>query len=201
MGSSRIGIFGGTFDPPHLGHLLLAENAVDLLDLTTVLFAPAADPPHKQAERIASAEHRIRMVEMATVDNPRFGISRVDVDRPGPHYTYDMIALLAEQYPNDELYFLLGGDALRDFTQWQHPEIIIAKAKLAVMQRPGAEVDLVGLEQDVPGITERIIFVDAPEIGISATTIRDRLRRSHSIRYQVPVSVEYYIAKHRLYLE
>lgn len=200
MTSSRIGIFGGTFDPPHLGHLLLAENAADQLDLNVVLFAPAADPPHKQGERIASAEHRLAMVEMAIADNPRFALSRVDVDRPGPHYTYDMIALLARQYPTDELYFLLGGDALRDFTQWNNPDVIIANAHLAVMQRPGAQIDLTSMEAELPGLTSRTTFVNAPEIGISATTIRERLRRSHSIRYQVPAAVERYITERGLYL-
>jgi nicotinate-nucleotide adenylyltransferase len=196
---TKIGVFGGTFDPPHLGHLLLAENAADALGLERVLFMPVADPPHKEADTMTAAYHRIRMVEMAIEDNPRFALSRLDVDRPGPHYTADTMALAHQQMPFAEVYFLMGGDALRDFPEWHRPHEILQYAYLGVMRRPDAEIDLRKIEAELPGITQRIRFVDAPEIGISATTIRERLRDGHSIRYQVIAKVERYIMEHQLY--
>ena len=197
----RLGVFGGTFDPVHLGHLLLAENAADALGLTQVLFTPAADPPHKESDDIAPASHRVAMVTLAIEDNPRFALSRVDLDRPGPHYTADALALLHQQFPSAELYFLMGGDALRDFPQWHAPAQILHHARLGVMRRPGAVIDLAHIEAVVPGIADRVSFVDAPEISISGTTIRERLRNGHSVRYQVTANVERYLIEHHLYVE
>jgi nicotinate-nucleotide adenylyltransferase len=196
---TRIGVFGGTFDPPHLGHLLLAENAADALGLAKVLFTPAADPPHKETDDVSPAEHRIQMVTLAIENNPRFALSRVDLDRPGPHYTADTMRLMHEQMPNAELYFLMGGDALRDFPQWHQPAVIMRYARLGVMRRPGAVIDLSKIEAVIPSIADRISFVDAPEIEISATAIRERLRDGQSIRYQVTASVERYLMEHHLY--
>jgi nicotinate-nucleotide adenylyltransferase len=198
--ATRIGVLGGTFDPPHIGHLLLAEQAAETLDLTQVWFVPAADPPHK-GEEVTAAAHRVAMVELAIAGNPRFALCRVDLDRPGPHYTADMLALLRAEDPNAALYFLMGGDALRDFPKWRDPAGIIRAARLGVMRRPGAVIDLTRLEVAVPGLTDQVTFVDAPEIGLSATLIRERRRAGLSIRYQVPAEVERYIAQHRLYTE
>ncbi|MBX3084831.1 MAG: nicotinate-nucleotide adenylyltransferase [Anaerolineae bacterium] len=195
----RIGVFGGTFDPPHLGHLLLAENAADALGLTQVLFTPAADPPHKEAEAVSPAPHRVKMVELAIEDNPRFALARIDLDRPGPHYTADTMRLMQQLRPDADLYFLMGGDALRDFPKWHQPADILRYARLGVMRRPGAVIDLSKIEVVIPGITDHIRFVDAPEIGISATTIRERLHDGQSIRYQVTAKVERYIMEHHLY--
>jgi nicotinate-nucleotide adenylyltransferase len=194
-----IGVFGGTFDPPHLGHLILAESACDVLSLDRVLFVLAADPPHKRTIPITPVEHRLPMLNSAISANPRFVLSDVDMARPGPHYTVDTLRILQEQYPSADFYFLLGGDSLRDMPSWYAPEGIIAQARLAVMGRQGSNIDLDGLESRLPGIIDRLVFVDAPAIGISATDLRERLRVGQSIRYLVPEAVRLYIEEHRLY--
>jgi nicotinate-nucleotide adenylyltransferase len=196
----RLGIFGGTFDPPHLGHLLLAEIAADALGLAQVLFVPAADPPHKDSEQVTAAVHRVAMVQLAIAGNPRFVLSRTDLDRPGPHYTVDMLALQQAQYPNAALIFLMGGDALRDFARWHDPAGILRQARLGVVQRPGVLPNIAALEAVLPDIARCISTIDAPEIGLSATGVRARLRAGRSIRYQVPADVEQYIHTHGLYV-
>lgn len=195
----RIGVLGGTFDPPHIGHLILGEYAVDALALTKLLFVPAADPPHKHNESKTPVEHRLRMLELALADNPRFEISRVDIDRPGPHYSVDMIQIIKEQYPSAEVYFVMGGDSLRDLPTWHRPADLIYLCKLAVMQRPGIEADAGGHEAILPGITGRVVKINAPLIEISSTEIVTRLAQSKSIRYQVSDAVREYIMSHRLY--
>jgi nicotinate-nucleotide adenylyltransferase len=196
---TSIGILGGTFDPPHLGHLILAEAACDALELEQVLFVPAANPPHKHSLPITDVKHRVAMVLDAITNNPRFAMSEVDITRPGPHYTVDTLRILKEQSPDADFFFLMGGDSLHDIASWHEPAGIIARAKLAVMRRPGPAPDLSGLEARLPGITERVVFVDAPIIGISATLLRERLRLGRSIRYLVPEAVERYINTHALY--
>jgi nicotinate-nucleotide adenylyltransferase len=195
----RIGILGGTFDPPHLGHLILAETACDMLSLSVVLFVPVGDPPHKPDAVITDVQHRVAMVNAAIVGNPRFTVSDIDITRPAPHYSVDTVRLIHEHHPDATLYFLIGGDSLKDIPTWHEPQRIYQQAQLAVMSRPGAAIDMVALEKQLPGIRDRIVFVEAPEIGISATLIRERLRNNHSIRYLVPNGVEEYIIEHRLY--
>lgn len=195
---TRLGILGGTFDPPHYGHLILAELAADSLALDRVLFAPAADPPHKGAPR-ASAEQRTALVERAIAGNPRFALSRVDLDRPGPHYTVDMLRLLRQEFPGAELVFLIGGDSLRDLPMWSRPGELIQLARLGVMRRPGSALNLARLERDIPGIRARVDWIDAPQIDISATGIAHRVSAGLSIRYQTPDAVRAYIEAHNLY--
>lgn len=197
--SLRLGVLGGSFDPPHLGHLLLAEMALDALGLARVLFVPAADPPHKMARVLTPVHHRLAMLEAAVADNPRFAISHTDIDRPGPHYTVDMLRLVCAEYPGATLYFLLGGDSLRDILTWRDPAGIIAQASLAVMRRPGAKIDLSDMAAQLPDIAERVAFIDAPVVGISATDLRDRIRAGVSVRYQTPDAVIRYIYDHHLY--
>jgi nicotinate-nucleotide adenylyltransferase len=191
-----IGVFGGTFDPPHIGHLILAESACDILSLDRVLFVLAGSPPHKQDNGITPTEHRLAMLNSAIAGNPRFVLSDVDLQRPGPHYTADTLRIIQEQHPDTDLFFLLGADSLRDLPAWHQPEQIVAHATLAVMGRLGANVDVETLEARLPGITERMAFVDAPAIGISATDLRERLRIGQSIRYLVPDGVRRYIEEH-----
>jgi nicotinate-nucleotide adenylyltransferase len=201
MGTERIGILGGTFDPPHIGHLILAECAADTLHLDKLLLAPAADPPHKLAEHKADVTHRLAMLDLAVSGNPRLTISRVDIDRPGPHYSVDMLQIIQEVYPQAELFFLMGSDSLRDFPKWHCPEVIMQLCRLAVMQRPGAETIALNMhDQRLPGLSERIVLVDAPMIEISSSTITSRLRNQQSIRYMVPDSVLRYIEVHELYV-
>jgi nicotinate-nucleotide adenylyltransferase len=197
----RIGILGGTFDPPHLGHLILAETACDMLSLSVVLFVPVGEPPHKPDAVITDVQHRVAMVNAAIVGNPRFTISDIDITRPAPHYSVDMVRLIGQHHPDSTLYFLIGGDSLKDIPTWHQPQGIYERAQLAVMSRPGASVDRAALEKQLPGIHERIVFVEAPVIGISATLIRERLRNGHAIRYLVPAAVEQYIMQHKLYQE
>jgi nicotinate-nucleotide adenylyltransferase len=195
---ARVGILGGTFDPPHIGHLVLAEYATTALDLESVLFVPAADPPHKNQLRYG-IDHRLPMLELAVAGNQQFVISRVDVDRPGPHYTVDMVRILQAQQPETEFYFLMGGDSLHHLPQWYHPLELIALCKLAVMARPGAEITSDLKANLLPGLAERVVIIDSPMLGFSSTEVADRLEAGKSVRYLVPDSVLSYIKDHGLY--
>lgn len=200
MTIQRLGIYGGTFDPPHLGHLILAETAVDTLHLDRVLFVPAGEPPHKAGASIrTSVDHRLAMVRLAVEDNPRFAISRVDIDRPGPHFTVDMLRLLRGEYPQAELVLLIGADSLADLPTWSRPHELFELACLGVMRRPGVDPDLDVLERQLPGLRRRIEWIDAPLIDISASDLARRIAAGHSVRYQVPDAVYRYIEDHGLY--
>ena len=192
-------MIGGTFDPPHYGHLVLAENGRVQLNLDAVVFVPAGIPPHKPQRPISPAPHRVAMVEAAIGDNPAFRLSRVDLDRPGPHYTVDMLGLLAETHPGSTLYFLIGGDSLAEFGSWRDPGGILALAQLAVMQRPGWEADVHGLEERVPQLRERLAWLDGPYLEISGTDLRRRVGQGLPIRYLVPPAVRRYVLAHHLY--
>ncbi len=194
-----LGILGGTFDPPHYGHLALAENARVQLRLDRVLFVPAGRQPLKSGRAITPARHRAALVEAAIADNPAFAISRVDLDRPGPHYTVEMLALLRRERPEAEWFFLMGGDSLADFLAWRDPAGIAQQARLAVMARPGYEPDLEVLERAVPGLGRRLVWLDAPRLDISASDLRRRARAGLPLRYLVSPSVEGYINEHHLY--
>ncbi len=195
------GIFGGTFDPPHIGHLILAETARSELGLSEVVFMPAADPPHKQGKVLTPTEHRVEMVRRAIAPNGRFALSMLDV-REGPNYTVDTMRLLREEWGNTvEIYFLLGLDSLIDLPSWHKPLELLDLVKLAVVARPGYHADMASLERALPGIVDRVVFVPAPLIGISSTAIRSRVQEGDSIRYLVPRSVETYIYEQGLYLE
>ena len=196
----RLGIYGGTFDPPHLGHLILAEAAADFLALDQVLFVPAAHPPHKPPATVrAAAHHRLAMVEHAVADNVRFGVSRVDIDRPGPHYTVDTLARLHESYPQATLFFLIGADSLHDLPRWLCPARLLELATLGVMRRPGSQPNLDALEAALPGITARVQWIDAPLIDISASNLAAHIAAGYSVRYRIPDAVCEYISKHNLY--
>ena len=197
----RFGILGGTFDPIHLGHLLMGEAARQKLELQRVLFVPVGDPPHKRSEAATSARHRRMMVELAIAGNPNFELCPVDLERAGPHYSIDTVRLIRAWYElaADDCFFILGGDSLQDLPTWHRPEEFIRLCRLAVIQRPGFRPDMAALTGQLPGINERLEWVDMPLIGISASDIRARLRVGQSIRYQVPESVWKYICEHQLY--
>jgi nicotinate-nucleotide adenylyltransferase len=194
-----LGVIGGTFDPPHYAHLVLAENALAQLDLDRVLFVPAGQPPHKPRQPVTPARHRLAMVEAAVADNAAFLLSRVDVERPGPHYTVDTLGILNERYPDAACFFLVGGDSLAEFPTWRDPSGILEQAQLGVMQRPGWETDLASLTRRLPAIAERLRWLDAPHLEISGTDLRRRVAKGLPIRYLVPASVERYVRRHRLY--
>lgn len=196
----RLGVLGGTFDPPHYGHLMLAEVACDQLALERVLWVPAADPPHKQGQIIEPAEHRIAMLQLAIETNEAFALSRADVDRPGPHYTVDLLALLAGEYPGAELFFLMGGDSLRDLPTWRDPQLIIERCQLVVMPRPQQVIDMAALEKSIPGISQRVTIIDSPMVDLAASQIVRRVQQGRSIRYLTTPAVIDYINRHKLYL-
>ncbi len=197
----RLGILGGTFDPIHFGHLLAAEEARIALHLNRVLFAPAGDPPHKQGHPILPVEHRLAMVRLAIQDNPAFAISRVDIDRPGPHYTLDMIHLLREEWGTgaDETFFIMGVDSLAHLPTWHQPARLVEICRLAVVARPGFRADLAELQTALPGISYRLDWVEMPVLGISSSDLQRRVREGQSIRYQVPAAVARYVGENGLY--
>lgn len=196
---SRIGIQGGTFDPPHIAHLMMGEIAADWLHADHYLFVPAADPPHKQGQVKVAAEHRVAMVQRAIADNPRFALSRVDLDRPGPHYSVDMLCLIGQQYPGAELYFVIGGDSFAALPTWYHPQELVRLCHLLVMRRPddGMRPDM--HEAVLPGLVERVTMLDAPLLEVASSKIAERVRLGQSIRYWVPDAVREYIHQENLY--
>ncbi|MCC6499733.1 MAG: nicotinate-nucleotide adenylyltransferase [Anaerolineales bacterium] len=197
---TRIGLFGGTFDPPHLGHLILASEAQLQLQLDRMLWILTPEPPHKQDQPITATEHRLAMVQLAIADNPAFELSRVELDRPGPHYTVDTIKLLAEQNLNAELVPIIGGDSLNDLPKWHKPkELLYACHWVGVMRRPHEESRLDDLERELPGIRSKVHYVDAPLLEIASREIRSRIAEGKSVRYYLPSTVYDYINKHHLY--
>mgnify|MGYP006275814101 CR=1 FL=1 len=203
----RIGIFGGSFDPVHFGHLLVAEACREHAGLDRVLFVPAAIPPHKQSRRLAPPEDRLAMLELATGGNPAFGILGDELTRGGISWTVDTLARLAADRPDDELHLILGLDALADLPTWREPERILRLAEPLAAEREGADDaaelvarpalrDLLG-----PDRARRLVEtrVSVPLIGIRSTRIRDAVAAGRSIRYQTPAAVERHIATHGLY--
>lgn len=198
----RIGVMGGSFDPIHIAHLLVAESVRETLSLEMILFLPVGQQPLKQGKPVAPAEHRVAMVELAIANNAAFGLSRIDVERPGPSYTADSIEQLQREWGDPErtaLWFIIGSDSLLTFTQWREPQRILAHTRLAVVRRPDFSADFAPLEADIPGITSAIDWVDAPLMQISATDIRARVAEGRSIRYRVVEPVREYIEAQGLY--
>jgi len=194
----RLGLLGGTFDPPHYGHLLAAQEAASQLDLERVLFLPARQNPLKQDESITRAEDRWEMVTRAIADNPLFEASRLDMDRPPPSYTVDLLRALHE--PGCELFFLVGADILPELPRWRSPAEILRLARLVAVNRPGSPaLDLERLEGELTGARERIDVVPIPGVAISAREMRDRVRAGRSLRYLTPPAVERYIESRSLY--
>ncbi len=194
----RIGILGGTFDPPHIGHLVIADQACAQLRLDRVWFAPAGDPPHK-GDHVTPIEHRVAMLELAIRDNPCFELCRVDVERPGPHYSFELVEILDARYPGCTWHFIIGADSFMEMPRWRNPERLIALARLAVAKRPGTLIDAGTVERALPGITQRIDWVDTPLIDISSTDLRRRARAGWSLRYVMPEAVAAYIERTSLY--
>jgi nicotinate-nucleotide adenylyltransferase len=197
----RLGVLGGTFDPPHVGHLILAEEARTRLQLEKVLFAPAGDPWRKAGQEVTPVEHRLAMVRLLLASDPDFEVSTLEVEREGPSYTVDTLEALHQQYgPGLELYLILGEDALHDLPNWKEPARIISLAWLAVAPRPAERGwAMAGLEAAVPGLSERIVALPMPIIDISSTALRERARAGLSLRHLVPLAVEEYIRRHGLY--
>jgi nicotinate-nucleotide adenylyltransferase len=203
--AGSIGVLGGTFDPVHLGHLAIAEDAREALGLERVLFIPAAAPPHKPGRPISPGETRLAMVELAIAGNPAFAVDRVELDRPGPSYAVDTIELLAARERaagrDPDLTFILSAEAFRELPSWRSPDRLLELCRFAVVPRAGTETpDRAWVEARFPGRADRVTFLAGPLLGVSSTGIRARIRAGRSIRYLVPDAVAQYIADHGLYL-
>lgn len=187
----KLGVFGGTFDPPHIGHLIAAQDALLLLELDRVLFIPARTPPHKLHGNVSTAELRLRMIQAATTDNACFEVSDVELRRDGPSYTVDTLRELRTSHAGAELYLLLGVDQVREFHTWHQPNEVLRQAHLVMLTRGGVE------QPPKSDIVERRVPVT--RIDVSSTMIRQRVAAGQSIQYLVPRAVEKIIAAERLY--
>ncbi len=203
MRTVKLGILGGTFDPIHLGHLIIAEEAMSSLGLDRIIFVPAGDPWMKADSTIAPSQHRLAMVLAAIADNPAFHVSPVELERNGPSYTVETLEEMQEDYgAQTEYFFIIGADALKDFGRWIQPERILELCTLAVVGRPAQEaLDLTPLEATLPGIGKRVVTVGDVAIGVSATDIRERVAEGRTVRYLVPQPVASYIQEYGLYKE
>ncbi len=197
----RVGIMGGTFDPIHIGHLVIAEAAREQLALSEVIFIPAAQPPHKAGREVAPAGHRLHLVQLATESNPFFRVLDVEMKREGPSYSYDTLRALVETHgESTDFYFIVGGDEMNTILTWHRISELFALCRFAAARRQGAPLSLLEVRERLgEEVLARIHSVQAPELEISSTDIRRRLREGRSIRYLVPEKVEAYICKEGLY--
>jgi nicotinate-nucleotide adenylyltransferase len=196
----RLGLFGGTFDPIHLGHLILAEQCRESCALDRVWFVVAGEPPHKRRER-TSVAHRLEMARIAVAGHPAFVVSEIEATRPGPHYSVETLESVRREHPDDELFFLIGADSLNDLPSWRDPVRIAQLASIVVVNRPGIEqADPAKLPAFGPGSRE-IVLVTIPPIGIASHDLRRRMSNGASIRYMVPRGVQAYIEAQGLYRE
>lgn len=196
-GSRRLGVLGGSFDPPHLGHLLIASDVHAYLDLEKVLFVPAARPPHKASDEGTPAPVRLEMTRLAVAGDPRFEVSAVEIER-GLVYTLDTVSAISRQYEDHRLHFIMGSDSLLQFHTWHEPEAILSLCRLAVALRPGDD------EREVEAVARDLgrgsaVVLKTAMTDISSRDIRDRVRRDDPIRYLVPRAVEDFITARRLY--
>ena len=197
----RIGIMGGTFDPIHNAHLMIAEAVRESFQLDRVLFIPAAQPPHKQGRMLASAYHRLMMVQLAVSSNPSFQVSRQELQRPGPSYSLLTLQELQDQYgPQAEFYFITDSDTINELHTWYHTEELLQRCHFVGTTRPGTPVDMTELEQRFGQLAQdKIHLLTVPRLEISSTAIRQRLRTGRSVRYLIPQAVGDYIKKEGLY--
>ena len=197
----RVGVFGGTFDPVHFGHLILAEQCREQGRLEEVLFVPAPRPPHKP-QPIARFDQRVEMLALALAGNPTFRIDEIEKDRDGPSYTVDTLAELRRRRPGDDFWLLVGGDTIRDLHVWYEPRRLLEMAGLLVMARPGSPIpdrDELGARVGLPAGAVRLKLVDAPQIDIASRDLRRRAAEGRSLRYLLPRAVECYVHDRRLY--
>lgn len=194
----KIGIIGGTFDPIHYGHLVIASCAADAYDLDHVIFIPSAVPPHKIGKKITPVEQRYEMALLATLDNPQFSVSKVEMERSGSSYTIDTIKYFREEFPDSEIYFITGADTIVEIDTWRNPEDLMQMVYFIAAVRPGYTFE--GLAKDFyQRNRDRIFLLETPEMGISSTDIRRRVQEGQTIQYLVHPSVQRYIDKFHLY--
>jgi len=190
----KLGLLGGTFDPVHKAHLVIAERVYETCELDRVLFVPAASPPHKNDVTITPFDHRLRMIELAIVDNPQFAASSIESLRPGKSFTTDTLAEMRRLYPEAELYWIIGADSACELHTWRDPGRLIKLAQFVVVGRPGWSLDNVD-----PRLHELLVPVEMSMMDVSSTEIRALMRKGKGIRDYVPVEVAEYIEQHGLY--
>ena len=197
----NVGVLGGTFDPVHVGHLAVADEVISRLGLAEVLLLPAGQPYLKADVPILPAEHRLEMLQLAIAGKPCFKLSTIEVEREGPTYTVDTIAELRQQFNGeDELFFIIGWDKLAELPEWRQPSRLISLCRLVAVPRVGYPLpNLDSLEEAIPGLSQRVVMLDKPEIDVSASMIRERVHQGLSISGLVPEAVERYIKERELY--
>jgi nicotinate-nucleotide adenylyltransferase len=194
-----LGIVGGTFNPPHIGHLIMAQEALEQLGLESVILMPVAQPPHKEADADPGADVRLELCRVATADDDRVSVSELEIERGGPSYTVDTLRALHDRLPEHDLTFIVGGDMAHSLPSWREPEAILDMARLAVAERDGLRREDIAhrLAPLHPG--DRVAFFDMPRIDLSSSAIRDRVAAGRTIRYLVPDPVAEAIRSRRLY--
>ncbi len=195
----RVGVYGGTFDPPHIGHLIIASETRQALGLDEVVFVPAGRPPHKDPAAVSSAADRLAMLRAAVADEPSFRVDTVELEREGASYTVDTLAGFRAERPEAEFWFIMGADSLLSLDTWRDPDRLLAMARAAVSPRPGTTLDLHEAARRVPATSDRVDVVPAPLVAIASRELRRRVREGSTIRYLVPPAVERYIMQNGLY--
>jgi nicotinate-nucleotide adenylyltransferase len=195
----RIGLLGGAFNPPHIGHLVCAQEALLQLELDKVVLIPVGQAPHRELETDPGAEARLEMVELAIADDERFAVSRVEIDREGPSYTADTLRELRAAEPDDELFLILGGDQAATLPKWHEPEAVLEMAQVAVVERTNWSRNAVGISVGRLKGADRIRYLDMPTMQVSSTSVRRRVAAGLPIRYLVPDRVANHIGVNDLY--
>jgi nicotinate-nucleotide adenylyltransferase len=195
----RVGILGGTFNPPHIGHLVCAQEAHTQLGLDRVVLMPARQPPHKAVERDPGAEARLALCRVAIEGDERLGVSRLELDRPGRSWTVDTLRALHDQRPQDDITFIVGGDMARSLPSWREPEALLSLATVAVAERAGDDRDAIAAALAPLTGAERVRFFDMPRIDVSSSLVRERVAGGRPIRYLVPDAVADAIAEQGWY--
>lgn len=199
----RLGVMGGTFDPIHYGHLVTAESVRHQFGLAKVIFVPAGRPPHKANEKISAPEHRLAMTRLAVASNPCFEVSALEIERPGPSYSYDTVLEIKRRYRPVEVYFITGADAVLEILTWHRVEELLAACYVVAATRPGYDLTTLRekLAQLPAQLVNQIVPIEVPALAISSTEIRRRVREGKPIKYLLPEAVEAYIMEHGLYRE
>lgn len=190
----HIGLFGGTFNPIHFGHLIIAESLLNQTLIDRIIFIPAAIPPHKQDQTICSENHRFKMIQLAINNSPAFDVSDYEINKGDISYSIDTVEAFQKKYPSDRLYFIIGSDSLQDMYTWHEPDRLIHMIQVVVVRRAGADTDNVDAQY-----IKNVLWVNTPLIEISSSQIRQYVKEKKSIRYLVPQAVEQYIYENELY--